>query len=307
MELKQIYRKIRPYFPPIILNKVSNFIHFIDFLNYKKIISKNIKYKNKYLGKRCFILGSGPSIGKQNINYLKNENLFIMNNFCEYRGFGKISLGKGERFYVTSPNHPPHTEKEMSEETKRWDDMTSKDTIFFLGLNRYKVIDSKSIVDKYNLFKGKRVNYFYAGYTSNDFSTLSEKEMEIDGMIVGSGTCLVYTLIIAIYMGFKEIYLLGCDHDYVCNKNVSEGHCFKNESHIREVGRSAYGTEGVLKQKMFSGMAQIFKIYNEIRRMRPKIKIVNLSPTSLISTFEKEDYLGVLKRLNLKRDYGKNK
>ena len=101
-------------------------------------------------------------------------------------------------------------------------------------------------------------------------------------------------------MGFKEIYLLGCDHDYVCNRDIKDGHCFKNESHEREIVRSTYATKGILKQKMFSGMAQILKIYNEIRKIKPKIKIINLSPNSLISTFKKEDYSNILKELKLK-------
>lgn len=299
MELKRIYKKVRPYSPPILLNKIADIIHFIDFQKYKKIISKNKVYKNKYSGQRCFILGSGPSILKQDIKYLKNENLIAMNNFCVHKDFNYIFSGKGKKFYIDAPSHLPHTEETIMKESKRMDEKTKNNVVFFLGLNRYK-INLKFLKEKYGLFKNKEVNYYYAGICNNEFSTLKESHLDIDKMTIASFTCLVYAITIAVYMGFKEIYLLGCDFDYICNLDQKDSHFFKHKSHEKEVASLSKNSEETLKQRMGYGMYRVLKVYNEIKKIKKNTKIINLSPTSLIDVFEKEDYSNLLRRLKLK-------
>ena len=45
-------------------------------------------FENKYVGKRCFIIGSGPSLTKENLSLLKNEKIFIVN-----RAYKALQLG----------------------------------------------------------------------------------------------------------------------------------------------------------------------------------------------------------------------
>ena len=45
-------------------------------------------YKNKYNGERCFIIGSGGSLKKEKLEYLKNEHIFIVN-----RAYKALEIG----------------------------------------------------------------------------------------------------------------------------------------------------------------------------------------------------------------------
>jgi len=47
----------------------------------RKILSKNSIFKDKYKGKRCFVIGNGPSLNKQDLTLLKGEITIVMNHF----------------------------------------------------------------------------------------------------------------------------------------------------------------------------------------------------------------------------------
>ena len=53
---------------------------FFGTQKYKELM----KLKNKYSGKRCFIVATGPSMKLKFLNNLKNEYTFSMNNITKY-------------------------------------------------------------------------------------------------------------------------------------------------------------------------------------------------------------------------------
>ena len=65
----------------IIHNRNNLKIMMKDRLFPNEILNKNIKFKNIHTGERCFILGSGPSIVKQNLKKLQGETVITQNHF----------------------------------------------------------------------------------------------------------------------------------------------------------------------------------------------------------------------------------
>ena len=53
------------------------------FLSWKhrNILAKNKELKNKYKGKRCFLIGGGPSVKNIDLSRLKDEFTFVMGEF----------------------------------------------------------------------------------------------------------------------------------------------------------------------------------------------------------------------------------
>ena len=49
-------------------------------INNKYSFNKILSYKNKYKNKRCFIIGTGPSLEINQLELLKNEYTFSMNS-----------------------------------------------------------------------------------------------------------------------------------------------------------------------------------------------------------------------------------
>ena len=65
----------------LIRNRQNIKVLMKDYLLPNQFLKNNIRFKNKHIGERCFILGSGPSISKQNIKILKGEIVITQNHF----------------------------------------------------------------------------------------------------------------------------------------------------------------------------------------------------------------------------------
>ena len=66
------------------------------------------------------------------------------------------------------------------------------------------------------------------GYDNfNDYYQYSPRDIDIARMTWVADNLSIKALIFAIYMGFKEIYLLSMDHDYICN-NENNYRFYKN-------------------------------------------------------------------------------
>jgi hypothetical protein len=155
MSLKQIV-------PPFIDNIYFNLKMIYYFQKYKKIVSKNKLWQNKFKGERCFLLGSGPSVLSQNLKLIKDDNLFFLNNFCVHKDFKLLAEGNGTKFTVIAPVHKPQEDSEWLEWLRFLDNKNPKEMNFFLGLNYYKS-NINYLKNKYNLFSGRSLNWYFAG------------------------------------------------------------------------------------------------------------------------------------------------
>ena len=139
---------IKSLTPPLLWDKAKYLINYMHFLKYKDLVAKNIELKDIHKGKRCFLLGSGPSIKKEDLRPLKNEIVFALNNFYVHEDFTEIMSGDVPKYYMIAPIHPPQSEDEW----KRWfEDMESnmpKSANMIFGMNSYEG-NIKYIFDKY--------------------------------------------------------------------------------------------------------------------------------------------------------------
>ena len=172
---------------------------FIDLTNIKFIMQgqKRIrKYKGIHKGERCFIIGNGPSLTPDDLDLIKDEICFASNRIYDIypKTKWRPTYYGIQDFYVL---------KEISQEVEN--EETGADVRFIVS-NRPKLICMQMKTNPKNEF-------FYLG------TCLSEnRPIKISNKFdktVGHGGTITYAMIqLAIYMGFKEIYLLGVDHNY---------------------------------------------------------------------------------------------
>jgi len=273
---------IKSLIPPLLWDKIQYIRSYRHFVKYKDLVAKNSELKDKHKGKRCFILGSGPSIKKEDLKPLKNEIVFALNNFYVHEDFAEIMSGDVEKYYMTAPIHPPQTE----EEWKAWfEDMEShmpKNINMLFGLNAYDG-NIKYIFEKYGIFKEHKINWYFVGVNTGEYYNFNQKDIDLINMVWSANTVSIYTLIVAIYMGFDEIYLLGMDHNYMC-KSESDWRFYKEAIHQKdEVKRSMNGKSHV--QDDFIAGGKIFEHY-QILKDNHEIKIYNCSSSSLLDIFK---------------------
>lgn len=194
----------------------------------KSQISKNKIFKNIHKGERCFILATGPSIAKQNLKWLSNETCFSVGEFNLHPLYQTIR----PKYNVSPPNHEPYQWDELKIIVERLVG-TEFNAINFFGYTNYKWSYYR-LFDEHPELKPKycyHLNYDGSSYL-NEFNYNESSVWSIASTLFACRTVVYSAIQIAIYMGFSEIYLLGCDHDYlvrkISGKDFSDHHFYKD-------------------------------------------------------------------------------
>ncbi|HRG63802.1 MAG TPA: hypothetical protein PLP75_12400 [Burkholderiales bacterium] len=283
-------KTIKLFIPPIVINIITKLRDNKIFAEFKQLTQKNIKLHNKHLGERCFILGSGPSIKSQDLTLLKNENFIALNNFYVHNSFQEMTSGIGSKYYLTAPTHQPQTRQEwVNWLSDMSNNMPTKVQMLF-GINNYPD-NIHNIVSEAQLFTSNELYWYYPqSYTSDKLS------LDLVSPITSAGTASIYALIFALYMGFKEIYLVGCDHNYICLKNEKDYRFYEKalhqnneEARINELVSSSTNT------REFASQSQIFNLYNKLHKSTIT-NIYNLSSISLLDIFPNREFDTILKK-----------
>jgi hypothetical protein len=157
--------------------------------------SKIKKFKNKYKGKRCFIVGNGPSLNKIDFSLLKDEYSFGVNSIfymTERNGFKPT-------FYMVEDNHVVYDNIEAINNY----DVEYK---FFPSIYK-KVIKKTDNTFFFNMNRG-----FYEESSPN--YCIPRFSINCEDRIYAGQSVTIMNIQLAFYMGFTEIYLIGMDFDY---------------------------------------------------------------------------------------------
>lgn len=153
-------------------------------------------FYNAYRGKRCFIIGNGPSLNKHDLSLLGNEYTFGVNSFY----YKTRETGFMPFFYVVEDSS---VMKENIEEIREYD------APFKFFPTNYKNLHPKQP----NTFFFRMNRGFYEksspNYAVPRFSTDAAE-------VLYCGQSVTYiNLQLAYFMGFEEVYLIGMDFSYV--------------------------------------------------------------------------------------------
>lgn len=222
------------------------------FFNLRKIFRKIFKSKeyrklrklqNIHKNERCFIIATGPSMKMSDLKKLNKEVTFGMNSLC--RAFDETGW---ETTYFAIQDKSVY--KKMYEDLGK---LTT--TKLFVSDDNSDVSQIKCELFRYplNIYNHKTVSKKFI-YKYSD-SICDE---------ISAGFSITYSIIqIATYMGFKEIYLLGCDCNYVDDKNkrhfIETGHY---DPTYRTIGDKMIEAYKVAKK---NADANNVKIYNSTR------------------------------------------
>jgi len=152
------------------------------------------EFKNRYNNKRCFIVGNGPSLTSSDLDMLEGEISFASNKIFEI--FGKSKWRPS--YYVVSDGD--FLEREY---TRIENEIACP--IFYL-YNNITHIKNFKITNGYFFY----VDLLGSGDKLDYKPSFSENIFKLQWGATVTYICLQ----IAVYMGFKKIYLLGIDNNY---------------------------------------------------------------------------------------------
>ena len=258
---------------------INSLVDVHDLLFTHHDLKKNIELKDKYNNKRIFILGSGSSILHYDLKVLKNEFVMTQNSFHMHEDIYDIE----PNFHCVVPYY--QSEKEYSTWIEYIGDMKEKmsSTSFIWGLN------TKALIDNHHPELIKQSYYIRTKYNS---LTLKKAKVNISKTIMNIPTVLTQCLTVAIYMGFREIYLLGFDLDQICHTNDRTFGRFYGMSKITDTkfeedaerNSDLETTDGWYTWWLLNKQFFLLKSYAD----QNKIKIINGTQGGILSYFKRE-------------------
>lgn len=241
--------------------------------------------RDKHKGERCFIIANGPSLKDIDMSLLKDEYTIGCNGI--FNSFEK--WGYHTTYYLTEDQE--QTELRGKEISKL------KGSIKFAGLHNAHAFDIFNDITFFHV--PLRVNSEY--YFENNLFAQFSKDFASVAHIGGTVTYLMIQL--AYHLGFKEVCLIGLDHNYgklpelfppgkieVTKENlhlIQECHYDKDYYKIGDV----MGVPWVKRQEEAYMSAK--KSYDEEDRV-----IYNASSFTKLDVFEKIDFLEYMKKDN---------
>lgn len=221
------------------------------------------KYKNIYKGQRCFIIANGPSLTIRDLEILQknNEMTFGMNTI--YMLFDRTSW-RPDFYLAQDPSIIRAYYKEIEKSLK------GIPKFIKLSGEPWKVIKEAIYYD---------LDYKYANRKIVPAFGNGKKSRFVDGRTV------TYTAIqLAAYMGFCEIYLLGCDNKYSAQNDVVTKESYPDER--------MYGSK---KIRANPNIEYNFKAYETAEKSSRKnnFRIYNATRGGILEIFERVDFDGL--------------
>ena len=148
--------------------------------------------RNRYLGKRCFVIGNGPSLTISDLNLLQNEVTFAAN---------KIYLAFNDTVWRPT--------------------FYSVEDLLVAQTNMAEIlaVEGTTKIFPHHMLPllPRRPNHHYARWLppADNRSPFREFSTDLAKGICWGSTITYSMLQMAVHMGFRDIYILGLDHNYV--------------------------------------------------------------------------------------------
>ncbi len=251
---------------PAFKRRLKEIPYILNWKFSKHSIENKIKlkeFKDKYTGKRVILICNGPSIKETDLSLIKDEYTICLNRFYIY--FDKI--GFIPNFYVCMVDL-------VLEQFK--DDIEKLPCIKFVNWRLHNFFHSTQFLKE--------------GYSFNPYF-----QEDITKPMHGGGTVTYTSLQLAYYMGFKEVVIIGMDHNFKekgLASTVEVRSYEKDESHF-DPNYFPKGTKWILpdldKSEYSYHLANVF--YNNNNR-----KILDATVGGHCQVFDKVDYYSYFKK-----------
>jgi hypothetical protein len=214
---------------------------------------------------------TGPSLSDKQLAEIGENDVITSSGFWQHKLANKLNI-VAYAFY-----------------DKNYFDNTKKSYDFFDSL--YINCNPMSVVAPAHLV-GKSYFHYFEKHNLPLLITkhhgLNQRIISRNGLWPAFAGVSAYCLMLAVLSGYKEIHLLGFDHDYLANRSFDR-HFYKGSTIPGTIERPL--SELVTYQKEMSNNLKLWENYYKIKSIaqRKGIKIYNRTPGSFLDVFEFKD------------------
>lgn len=272
---------------PIVGDLLSRLKSEVLYIKSRKTLLLNKRFEGRYFGKRCFIIGNGPSLLKQDLLPLINEYTFTVNSFTATKEFDIVR----PKFHV------------MVDST-RFDESYEvfNRNLENLSKNKHKPVCIFPLrFQKYFESKGydKSLEIIYV-YPSSKSGTVNE--IDFTKKIPPYQNVINVALYSAISLGFSEIYLIGCDMTglvkvYDDNDNIEYGgHFYEYDNNQEKSTMDKLHAErsNEFMLKAYGYVFELFRLTNDYA-VKKGVKIYNATKGGTLDVFPRVKFEDLIK------------
>lgn len=254
--------------PPLLRHCYSFIRSYLRFAFHARVLLRNASNKDSRCGKTVYILGNGPSLNNFELGGIIGEDVITMNYFYLHprvKDFNIVAHCIGEPFDSATWIDP----SDMVERT----DARS----YWFGLPAKEFCEAR--------YSGKELHYYLPGVAPG-FDVLCRGDLTRPTLQYQSTSQMA--IMVALHMGYKNIYLLGFDHDWLATRGYSP-HFYKEDEDDPAIAKADFSLIPYLD--MINITKNLFEVYAAIKKIASKqgVNIVNLSQPSYLDIFPSKD------------------
>ena len=247
--------------------------------NDQSLFQKNAELKGLEAGNRCFILGTGASTNRQDLTLLKDEITIALAGFFLHKDIDVIK----PKYYVVNSVFRLHGKYSDEQKFINW--LTAMDETLDDGTIMFMEAGDKPYLDKYNIFRNKKIYWYQIEYYDEDKIT----HIDLQHLQKPSSASEV-AISIALVLEFDKIYLLGCDLN--CFEKT-DAYYFDDERYNKyfETNRAeTMEKHGLDNLYQLRGCSKIFYKYKQLQSLKHNIYNANSNQDTYVDTFPKVKY-----------------
>jgi hypothetical protein len=243
----------------------------------KKILDRNRIFKNKHKSCRCFVIGNGPSLKKQDLSHLSNEITIVVNAFWKNN-----TIEGWQPTYYCLADQNFFNDSRIAKEFYQNIKLGTHSTIFLIPLF------AKKIIEDHNLLPLDKT--FFVSYRGRLNSNL-QREIELTKTIPSVVNVVQLGIMWALYMGCSSIYLLGLDHDWLSSYDGKVNHFYKGETikyysnKQKNLGQIGYKKNIERALALWQGYETLLKISSQ-----KGVNIINATDGGFLDVFKRLKY-----------------
>jgi len=241
-------------------------------------LRRNEAFRNLHAGRRCFVIGNGPSLKQQDLSPLASEITFVTNSFHLHPGVGPE--WQPTYYCLSDPGY-----FEGSESVAALNEITERITKSSFFVPHY----ARSFLEKTVALPPDRTYYVAL---NEELSRENAAKFDITTTTPGVQTVVQLAVLIAIFMRCSPIYLLGMDHDWLAHGGNHLNFYSTGNPQDQPAGNlPGWGYHG-----MMDAVTMMWKVY-ELQSLMARtagVKIINCTRGGFLDVFERARYEDVI-------------
>ena len=252
---------------------------------WRRVSTRRLHENRRLIGRhanerRCFVIGNGPSLRDMNLKPLADEFTIAANSFYKHPDAMAIGLD-----YLCI--NDPHFMKDEPRSVSWHRTISERLPTASLILNE----TAHPLVSTHQLYAGHDVHYVRSGPWTHRAAAINlDLSLPLNiGMTTGSSVAIP----LALSLGFREIYLIGFDCNWLANLSASY-HFYQTHEHFPEFDSVDKDTRGLSYEDELRSALREFESHRLLREKAKSLgaRIVNATIGGLLDVYERKEFAG---------------